>query len=183
MQDERERIQKYLSPDESIVWSGRPDPAVFFARADAYLVPFSVVFLGFVTVIWVTSWSRTTALITVFFGIIVLAGLYQLAGRFIFKRWKNSRTSYAVTNHRILVAVGDKSLRETPVKTLQAITRLRKDGQHIDITFGPIVPGFRWNPSNANTGMDFMTNPNEPLAFYDVAEPAAVVAALDRVRS
>ena len=72
----------------------------------------------------------------------VLIGLYMIVGRFFYKVWALKRTSYAVTNRRVLI------LRETFGRNVQSIylstlpavdTSVRGDGSGT-IVFGSMSP-------------------------------------------
>ena len=40
-------FQSELLQGEKILWVGQPDPSVHFAKADAFLIPFSILWGGF----------------------------------------------------------------------------------------------------------------------------------------
>ncbi|WP_146031840.1 hypothetical protein [Arthrobacter sp. AFG7.2] len=42
MNDPRTRIRPLLREGERLLWAGQPDPKVSFTGADAFLVPFSI---------------------------------------------------------------------------------------------------------------------------------------------
>jgi hypothetical protein len=74
----------------------------------------------------------------------------------------------------------------------QAVTvRKTRDGRHASVLFGPAAGPYRSSAFRssatryyANTGMDpFARGASLPLAFYDVADPDAMLAALDQART
>ena len=185
-----ELLRTQLAPDERLIWTGTPDPHVHFTRLDWYLVPFSVVWLGFVvTMISVTTSaaSTTSAPAVLFLGAFFLIGLYQLVGRFFFKAWRKRRTVYGITSRRAISMVGTTPLNEVPTSGVSIVSRETPDGQHLTVVFStthysPLLRIFgRYGAAtaNANTGMDvFSRSDPSILGFYDVADVAGLRAAI-----
>lgn len=48
------KVQSELMSEESVLWTGRPDPRVVFHSDDWYLVPFSLLWGGF-AIFWETG--------------------------------------------------------------------------------------------------------------------------------
>ena len=104
-------FQDRLLSGERLVWQGRPATGILFTSRDIFLVPFSLFWCGFV-VFW--EWGASQASrsgqdgligdVFPLFGIpFVLIGIYFLIGRFLVDVWIRGRTSYAVTNQRVLI--------------------------------------------------------------------------------
>src|ERR1041385_6344562 len=105
-----------LQPQESVEWSGQPNPSVIFHPEDWGMIPFSLLWGGF-AIFWLLgasglwTWvSNKTAGDKAFgwFGVIwgtpfVLFGQYMIWGRFVYKCWEKRRTYYALTNRRALI--------------------------------------------------------------------------------
>lgn len=176
-----EVIQNLLRPGERLVWCGRPDPAVLFAPADVFLVPFSIMWGGF-ALFWEASVIASGG--PPFFmawGVpFVAMALYFICGRFVLKRRQKLRTVYGVTTDRALVVVGGSRIEDTPLVGVP--TSIRRRGGHASVTFGPATPWFTGG-MYANTGMDFFMRGSGGVAFYDVSHGDELLAALDRVRS
>jgi hypothetical protein len=153
---------------------------VRFSSADLFLVPFSIMWGGF-AVFWEgTAIASGAPLFFMVWGIpFVAMGCYVVFGRFVFKRRKKLRTAYGLTADRALVAVGDTTLYESPLKSVPRSMRRSRDGDHVSITFGN-QPGRSAMGTYANTGMDFLMRGAGPVAFYDVADVQMLLAALDR---
>jgi hypothetical protein len=102
-------FRQYLSPGERILWTGRPKHGPAFSHADLIAVPFSLLWCGFVIFWNVSVWNfpetgATDDWVFKLWGLPFLAaGLYILIGRFFFDAWVRKRTSYAVTNERVLI--------------------------------------------------------------------------------
>jgi hypothetical protein len=102
-----------LLPGETIEWTGRPNPSVVFHREDWFVVPFSILWGGF-AMFWLLTasgmwgmWNRPEQQLH-YFGVVwgtpfVLIGQYMIWGRFLYQRWENARTYYALTERRALI--------------------------------------------------------------------------------
>jgi hypothetical protein len=95
-----------LLTGERILWSGRPAQGLLFTSRDILLIPFSLVWGGFV-IFWesMTLTQPKTPDFFFLFGVpFVLAGLYLIVGRFLLDAWIRAGMLYAVTNRRILIS-------------------------------------------------------------------------------
>ena len=178
-------IADELRGDEKVLWEGQPDQGIVFAKSDALLVPFSLLWGGF-AIFWELGAAGIVAVnqkkvgpvgfIFPLFGIpFVLIGLYFIFGRFIVKKKKKAKTWYAVTNKRIIIAtdfMGQK-VETVEISTLGSISKsIRSDGFGT-IAFGntPMLAGMY-----ANTGMEFFGGFYGPAAptFFDIQNAAEV---------
>jgi hypothetical protein len=182
--DVLEQVQPTVQSGEHILWSGRPDPSVLFIKADAYLVPFYLLWTSgaaFATVSLITHGiTNGTALVPIAFDVI---GLYFVFGRFFIKAAGKRRTAYAVTDRRAIVVKGHR-VSESPISRIQKTTTRARNGRHMTIVFGAPAQGiFGYGGRNIpNAGMDFMNfMAPVPVAFYDVADVDGLTAALARV--
>jgi hypothetical protein len=149
-------IENRLMSGEHILWAGSPARGLLFTSRDAFLIPFSMIWLAF-TIFWLGTAVATGA--PIFFrlwgAMFVVIGLFLFVGRFIADAWLRSRTSYAVTDQRILI------VRSAPFPNVTSIDldrlpeiNLIGDGKPTGhIRFGPstFFPGNRsmlaWVPS------------------------------------
>lgn len=92
-----------LLPGEQLVWSGSPAAGVIFTSRDAFLIPFSALWLGFV-VFWIVGVLASGGGAFALFGVIFLvAGVFLTIGRFALDAWLRGGTSYGLTDRRILI--------------------------------------------------------------------------------
>jgi hypothetical protein len=96
-----------LLSGERLLWSGRPRQGLMLVPRDAFLIPFSLLWAGFVA-FWETSVLSTGA--PGFFALwgvpFMLVGLYMTVGRFFHDAWIRSRLSYGLTDRRALILRG-----------------------------------------------------------------------------
>lgn len=181
--DERQLLAPYLLSGETLVWTGRPDPAKHFSASDVYLVPFSLLWGGF-AVFWTIGALRQGAPVPfALFGLpFVALGLYFIVGRFIYKANRKRRTVYGLTEGRALVATSSGSLSEAPIQRTPIDQTRSRDGRHLTVTFGSSTRGWSAGPRYANTGMEFFDRGASPLGFYDVPDVVGLETALRGVR-
>ena len=166
------RLQRELTPDEHLLWSGAPAQGVRLRGGDIFMIPFSLLWGGF-AFFWeggvLTSLgARFTStypfiqiqLATVSFmalwGIpFCLMGIYVIIGRFFVDAWMRGRTVYGVTDHRVIIAQGG-SVKSLPLATLPQIELREGRSGRGSLYFGE--PSFfdvagwpRWGYRGGNT--------------------------------
>jgi hypothetical protein len=183
------RLQPYLRPGERLLWSGRPDPGVWFTPADAFLIPFSILWGGF-AIFWEAGVSGGPVFGVVWGIPFVAVGVYMIVGRFFYKRHRKKRTCYGITDRRAIVAVSPGLLSDSPLWNQPVTVRRSGDGRHATVIIGG-GPAQRRTGSlfsasasfYANTGMELLARHMAlPVAFYDVADPDAMLTAIDQAR-
>lgn len=179
MNDEWMRLEPLLRPGEKLRWAGRPDPGVRFAPADIFMVPFSLLWCGFVVFWEFLAISRGGPVYFVLWGLpFILLGLYFVFGRFIYKKRRKLKTVYGLTDSRAIVATGERSVQDASLKNISVQTVRSRDGRHASVSFG----GSR-NPAYQNTGLDFFNfGAAQGIGFFDVADADGLSGALDQVR-
>jgi len=99
-----EPFRSYLFSGEHILWTGRPKRGFVLRPADAFLIPFSLLWMGMVLWMFVMDLGSSTGgqpeIILIIF---MVFGLYATIGRFIHDAAIRSKLIYAVTDQRILV--------------------------------------------------------------------------------
>lgn len=184
-------FQKELLQGERILWIGQPDPSVRFAKADAFLIPFSILWGGF-ALFWegaaltaVGASKDPAALIFPLFGIpFVVIGLYFIFGRFWYKAKKKKRTYYAVTDKRVLV-LSDFFSRHFEAAFINSIPVINKSVKTSGT--GTIIFGNTnfFATMYGNTGMDFFASyygVSAP-AFYDIKDVESVYQQVNNLRN
>ncbi|MEV4953778.1 hypothetical protein [Paenarthrobacter nitroguajacolicus] len=183
MNDPRSRILPVLREGEQLLWVGQPDPQVHFTRADAFLIPFSILWGGFAVVWEVLAITAVRQPLFMIWGIpFVLVGLYFIFGRFIIKKRRKISTVYALTSSRAIVCTGERSVADSPVMGMPTKVDRSRNGRHISVTFGyQGMAGLMG--MYQNTGLDiFSLGMGQTVAFYDVSDADGLMAALDRAR-
>lgn len=101
MADERAFVGRTL-PGERVLWSGKPATGILFSPLDIFLVPFSLLWCGFV-VFWIFTAASAGGSFWAFGLIFLCFGLFFSVGRFAFDAWLRGATSYALTDKRVLI--------------------------------------------------------------------------------
>lgn len=176
-----ENFRDELLTDERIVWAGQPDPKVLFSRADLFLIPFGLLWCGFV-VFWELSvlgfvWGPGAPIFMALFGIpFICIGIYFVFGRFIYKMYKKRRTFYALTNKRTIILIKkrfDKTIQAEYLNAIPSINKSVRSNGIGTVSFGNIP---FMNSMYGNTGMDFFTRyygQDVPI-FYDIKDAEQV---------
>ena len=93
-QDPAAQLQAHLRSDERLLWCGVPDPRVWLMPADAFLIPFSILWCAFI-VFWEFTAMHGGPLIAELWGIpLAAAAAYLTVGRFARKLYRKKRTVY-----------------------------------------------------------------------------------------
>ncbi|MDN4648979.1 hypothetical protein [Curtobacterium sp. PsM8] len=188
MMDPRALATEQLRPGERLLWAGQSDPGRFFSGRDGFLVPFSILWGGF-AIFWEVGVLTTGApwFFALFGSVFVLVGLHLIVGRFLVKRYRKRTEAFAVTDRRAFITNG-RSSRETDVSRTDRNITWTRGRTHCTVEWGDssgrgVFGGGGFGGPNlqhiyANTGLDGFFGPR-PMAFYDVADGAALVQALD----
>jgi hypothetical protein len=184
MNDPRTRILPLLRQGEQLLWVGQPDPRVRFTGADAFLVPFSILWGGFAVFWEIMAVSSVKQPFFVLWGIpFVVVGLYFIFGRFILKARRKLATVYALTARRAIVCTGDRSVADSPVSGMPTRVDRSRDGRHVSVTFGSQGLSGLFGMYQ-NTGLDFFSlGLGQTVAFYDVEDGDGLLAALDQAQA
>jgi hypothetical protein len=186
------RFAPHLLAGERLIWTGKPEPGHLLTRADFLLVPMSLLVFCFALfweagVLGLFSSGRGAApLLFPLWGLpFVLAGLYMLVGRFVYKAYAKGRTFYALTDQRALVlsTVWGTRLQSAFIQTLPGISI---DGGNGPGAVGTVVFSDQPPSQFANSGIPgWMLNRSsrsEPLMFSDLRDPQAVYAMVGDLR-
>ena len=128
-----------LDAGERLLWAGRPSGGIVFRRADAFMVPFSVMWAGFAVVFEVTAYRQGGLNFMALWGIpFVLIGAYLVIGRFIWDAWRRAQTFYGVTNQRVIIvsSLMSKKVKSLNLRTLSDLSLDEKRTAKGSISFG-----------------------------------------------
>lgn len=144
-------VQTELQSGEKLLWSGKQQSGIRLRRSDAFQIPFSVMWGGF-AIFWEASVFSTGApFLFKLWGIpFVLVGLYLIFGRFIFDAKSREKTTYAVTNQRIIIVseLWGRKIKSLNLHKLPELTLEEKSAGNGTITFGSVTPYNAWNNSS-----------------------------------
>ena len=92
-----------LLPAERELWVGRPASGVIFTPRDAFLIPFSLFWCGFM-VFWITGVLASGEGAFALVGVVMLYfGLFITIGRFALDAHFRRSTEYMLTDKRVLI--------------------------------------------------------------------------------
>jgi hypothetical protein len=113
-------FQTFLLPGERIVWTGRPKQGFALHKADAFLIPFSWLWLGFIVFFFLMFPTSADDEVPVFpvIAVFLAIGIYAAFGRFIHDAIIRSRLSYAITDQRVLFMRGSRRFSSLDLKQL-----------------------------------------------------------------
>ena len=133
-------IEKELGSGEKLLWSGRPRQGLRLRPADAFVIPFSLLWCGF-AIFWEASVCKgNTPFFFKLWGVpFVLIGLYIVFGRFFADARTRARTYYGVTSERIIIVSGlfSRQIKSLSLRTLTDISLTERGDGSGTITFGP----------------------------------------------
>ncbi len=139
--EEKQIIESRLSPNERLLWFGKPRQGFFLRASDIYIIPFSLMWGSF-AIFWETTVVKSDApFFFVLWGIpFVIVGLYLIVGRFFVDARQRSKTFYGVTNERVIIISGlfSRKIKSLNLRTLPDVTLEEKVNGSGTITFGTI---------------------------------------------
>ncbi len=146
-QPAEEILAAELRPGERLLWAGHPRRGLIFRAADAFIIPFSLLWAGF-AIFWeaMVFVSGAPALFVAWGIPFVLLGLYFVFGRFAVDARMRARTYYGVTSERVVIISGltRRAVKSLNLRTLSDVSLTEKANGFGTITFGPTLPMFRW---------------------------------------
>lgn len=153
--DIEQALRPELAAGERLLWSGQPRQGVFLRGADAFMIPFSLLWGGF-AIFWEYSVVvQDSPFFMKLWGIpFVVMGLYLIVGRFPADAKLRERTYYGLTDRRALIVSGlfSRSVRSVELRTVQEVN-LREGGDRTGtVTFGAQAPG-NWSGMASWPGM------------------------------
>jgi hypothetical protein len=132
-------ITRELNSGERLIWTGRPGQGLIFRPRDVIPGVFGIVWTAFVLAGLVSSvrsnkYAPPIGILALFLAI----GFYLVAGRFLVDALRRAKTSYGVTNERVLIISGifQRTVKSLNLRTLSDITLRERRDQRGSISFG-----------------------------------------------
>lgn len=131
-------FREYLQKDESLLWVGKPKQGVQLKTSDIFVIPFSILWLGF-AVFWTVGATKSGGVLFGLFGIpFVLIGLMIAFGRFTIDSYRRKNTVYGLTESRVIIRSGIFSVSVTSrnIHLQEQISLTEGKGNYGTISFG-----------------------------------------------
>jgi len=142
------QIERELSPGERLLWNGKPKQGLCLRPADAFMIPFSLLWCGFAIFWEFSAMSHGAPVFFMLWGIPFIAiGLYIVFGRFFVDAQMRERTYYGVTNERLIIVSGlfSRQTKSLPLHTLSDLSLTERADGSGTITLGPTLMPFMQN--------------------------------------
>lgn len=166
-------VERELSSGEKLLWSGQPRAGLRLRGSDALMIPFSILWCGF-AIFWESmAFSKGAPFFFRLWGIpFVLVGLYIVFGRFFVDAMTRGKTFYGVTSERIIIITGlfSQATKSLNLRTLTDVSLTARGDGSGTITFGPVIPAWRWMPAGSWPGASRYSPP-----AFDMIERAKEV--------
>lgn len=177
------KFHSELLSGEKFLWTGQPDPNIFFTKGDIFLIPFSLLWGGsFISTLGssfpMNGEFSIFSLVSVVFSVV---GAYMIFGRFIYKYLKKKNTYYAVTSERVLILTElfGRSVLSINAKSLSAINKTGNGNGIGSILFGEQN---QQSSMTGNMGMDLLGYANSQ-AFFDIHNVDDVYGKINRLKN
>lgn len=126
----KETILKEILPGEKLVWADQPKQGIVFRAPDLYMIPFTLIWLYFVS-LWFQGIDITANKPIDFSFLLMgiphlLIGIYLLIGRFLYDAHRRKNTTYGLTKNRAIIVT---NIFRTNIKSIQL-----KDNHNISFT-------------------------------------------------
>lgn len=140
-----EALRDVMEPGERLLWSGRPRPGFMLRASDIFMIPFSVLWCGF-AIFWewsVVSIGRAPWFLKLWGLPFIALGLHFVFGRFFVDAYQRNRTSYGITDRRIVIVMEGfrRQVRTLALEGLTEIDLAEGRGGRGTLTFGRDATG------------------------------------------
>lgn len=153
----------YLLRNETLLWTGHPNPFSLFTSMDLFLVPFSLMWGGF-AIVWEASvvGNGAPSLFTLWGIPFIVVGQYLIWGRFLHKYLRRRQTYYAITDRRALILSNFFRASLTSF-LLHQMSSLHWRGRTILFDLGHVAPYRNWQDwsGELQPGFYALSDPDE----------------------
>jgi Bacterial PH domain len=157
------QIQPELGAGEHLLWSSQPRQGLMLRGADAFMIPFSLLWGGFAFFWEGTVLVSGAPFFFALWGIpFVLVGMYMIFGRFLVEAKQRETTWYGVTNERIIIVSGlfSRKVKSLNLRTLTDLSLTQTKNGEGSISFGSGSPfGAMFSGLAAWPGMEAYLGP------------------------
>jgi hypothetical protein len=139
-------VQRELGPQERLLWAGKPRAGLVLRPSDVFLIPFSLLWGGFIFFWEYSAITGGAPLFFVLWGVpFGLIGLHFIFGRFLVDMQQRQKTVYGVTNERALIISGvfTRTVKSLNLRTLSDVSLNERPDGSGTITCGQGNP-FSW---------------------------------------
>lgn len=179
-------IERELNSGERLLWKGRPRGGIRFRSQDLFLIPFSLIWTGFVFFAAFAAFHQPlrngSAAAPALIPLIpfILIGLYIFIGRFFVDAMMRARTEYALTNRRAIIVSGffSRSVKSIDLLSTPEILLNERSDKSGTITFGA-TPFGGWMQRNP---WSFGSSSAVP-AFEMIEDVRSVYRIIDQIRA
>ncbi len=143
--DAQQVIQAELDSEEKLIWFGVPKQSMVFRRSDLFMIPFSLLLVGY-AIFWeafaISRINENTGIVGYIFALpgvaFVALGLYMVFGRYVFDAKKRSTTFYGLTDKRVIIVSGifKKSVKSLDFSALSELSITENSDLSGTIAFG-----------------------------------------------
>jgi steroid 5-alpha reductase family enzyme len=149
------------------------------------MIPFSLLWSAFAVFWEYTVVTNKDGLFAAVWGIPFCAiAVYTVVGRFGYKHYRKKHTLYGITTQRAVI-ISARLVRDISLPHRDVTVRRTRDGRHVSVLIGNAAasgPATAYTWFYANTGLERSGQAGGPFAFYDVADPNAMLEALEQAR-
>lgn len=179
-----QRLASELLPGEEIVWTGQPSRRKWFYAEDVLAYLFLLPFIAMSAFLFWSAFLHEGILLAGMFSIVMMAlALYLLLGRYVSRRRRRRRVTYALTKQRALILSvnRDRKLQTAffdRISSLQWKSGFRGIGT---VSFGGSPSGLNLHAMMGTGGLDPWFG-GTATAFADLDDPGAVHALVMSLR-
>lgn len=153
-------FQRFLQEDEELIWTGKPNPNFNKMTGRFITIPFGIFFLGF-ALFWTISASGFSVIFSLFGIPFIFVGIFILFGLPIFQKSMKNKTSYAITNKRIIIykRTFNESINEIRLQNISSMNLVNYNNEVGTIYFnGANNMGYYHHHHHYNYGSHYGSN-------------------------